>query len=80
MVKKLQYKGMIFKRNSNGTYTVSSDKGKYFDDFIHFKDATMWICNMADNHDIADDFCHRICDAFECDVYGHKSDRTMEGR
>jgi len=68
--KTLQYKGMKFRSNHNGTYTVSSDNGKYIDTVATFGAATMWIHEMADNNDIGREFCHRICKAFNCDVYG----------
>ncbi|MGE4353522.1 MAG: hypothetical protein AB7D36_05510 [Oscillospiraceae bacterium] len=73
MAKVIQYKGMKFKANANGTYTVSSDSGKYSSTEKTFHGATEWLWNMADNHDIGNEFCHRICRAFNCDVYGHSN-------
>ena len=69
-MKQLRYKGMSFRANKNGSFSVSSDNGKYKAVVSSFGAATDWIWNMADNHDIGREFCHRICKAFNCDVYG----------
>lgn len=67
---KKQYKGMTFKNNKNGTFTVTSDYGKYECVCESFGEATLWIYNMANNNDVGNEFVRRICDAFKCNVFG----------
>lgn len=73
MVKKIQYKGMAMKETKTGEqvkYSVSSDNGKYKAEFKTFAEATLWLNEMADNNDIAREFMERICNKFNCNVYG----------
>lgn len=67
----MKFKGMSFKANKNGTFTVTSDNGKYKQVCKTFGQATNWIWNMADNHDIGNEFCRRICNKYKCDVNGN---------
>ena len=71
----LIYKGMTFQLMAHGNIRVTSDDKKYSEVFEYGKDtfakATSWIWNMADNTDIATEFCHRICRKYHCDVYGN---------
>lgn len=69
---KMQYKGMTFQKNANGTFAVSSDNGKFKDECKSFEDATMWLYNMADNKSIGNAFISRICKKFDCDAHGEK--------
>ena len=71
----MTYKGMTFQPMSHGNIRVTADNKKYVELFEYSKDAfaqaTSWIWNMADNTDIATEFCHRICRKYHCDVYGN---------
>ncbi len=69
---KLQYHGLTFAKMERGGYNVSADHGKYTDHCKTFAEATSWVWNMAPNHDIGTEFCHRICNKFHCDVNGRK--------
>lgn len=69
----MKYEGMEFKELNNGQFEVSSDNGRFSSIENSFYKATSWINNMADNHDIAREFLHRICSKFNCNVYGEKN-------
>jgi hypothetical protein len=66
----MRYKGMSFKENKDGTYTVTSENGRFKDVCKTFGEATSWIWNMADNHDIGNAFVRRICEKYRCDTEG----------
>ena len=67
--KKMTYNGMSFE-NKKGKYIVTADHGAFKDTFTSFGDATEWLYEMADNHDIGNTFVQRICDTFKCNVSG----------
>lgn len=68
----LQHKGLYFRANKNGTYTVKSDCGyKVFKAVKQtFAEATEWIYVMSPNITVCDEFCNKICEKFKCDVFG----------
>ena len=73
----IQHKGLYFRSNSDGTFTVKSTKtnGKVFKQIAKtFAEATEFLYNMADNNEIGNEMCEKLCKKFDCDVYGNKLD------
>ena len=68
-MKKVTCKGLTMKQTKKG-FVVSADYGKYVDTFEHFADATLWIYNMADNNEIGNKMCEKICNKWNRNVYG----------
>lgn len=68
----MQYKGLYFRANKNGTFTVKSKNfGKEWKAVVvTFGEATDWLYNMAANNDIGNEMCEKLCRKFNCDVYG----------
>ena len=77
----MQYKGLTFRANKSGTYSVSSTmSGKKWTDICDtFGEATLWLYNMAPNNDIGNEFVRRICYRFESDVDGNYLPRNCSG-
>lgn len=67
---KMQYQGLAIKENNDGTFTVSSQNGKYVDTIDTFGDATMWLAEMGNNSEHGNNFVRRICAKLKCDVEG----------
>lgn len=72
-MKQIQYKGFKMVETKEWTYKVSADNGKYTAECKTFGGATEWLNEMAPNNDFAETLMHKICDKFECDVYGNSS-------
>lgn len=74
MIKTISYCGLKFQqvtpKKQQPYYIVSADKGKYIYKVKTFAEATLILNEMADNNDIADEMMHRICEKFNCNVYG----------
>ena len=73
----IQHKGLYFRSNSDGTFTVKSTKtnGKVFKQIAKtFAEATEFLYNMADNNEIGNEMCEKLCKKFGCDRYGNEFD------
>ena len=70
---KMQYKGLSYKENKDGTFTVSATcaiTGKVWTVTEKtFANATNFLCEMAPNRTLGNKFIERICNKRNCDAF-----------